>query len=96
MSVFTLYFRTTIRINLVPYLCFLDTMVSGLSLRPVVLAPEQAQEWLESDLSAQRSIEIAQHEGRPVSDFQWYPVGKAVGNVRNQGAELIAPVDESA
>jgi putative SOS response-associated peptidase YedK len=62
----------------------------------VVLAPEQAQEWLEADLSAERSIEIAQHEGRPVADFRWHAVGKAVGNVRNQGAELIAPIDEAS
>lgn len=73
-----------------------EGMVDIHDRRPVVLAPEQAQEWLETDLSAQRSIEIAQHEGRPVSDFQWYPVGKAVGNVRNQGAELIAPLDEAS
>ena len=45
---------------------------------------------------AERSIEIAQHEGRPVADFRWHAVGKAVGNVRNQGAELIAQIDEAS
>lgn len=73
-----------------------EGMVDIHDRRPVVLAPEQAQEWLETGLSPERSIEIAQHEGRPVADFRWHPVSKAVGNVRNQGAELIAPVDEAS
>jgi putative SOS response-associated peptidase YedK len=30
---------------------------------------------------------------RPVDDFEWYPVGKAVGNSSNQGQELIRPSD---
>lgn len=73
-----------------------EGMVDIHDRRPVVLAPEQAQEWLEAELSAERSIEIAQHEGRPVADFRWHAVGKAVGNVRNQGAELIAPIGETS
>ncbi|WP_296250868.1 SOS response-associated peptidase [Pseudomonas sp. UBA4194] len=73
-----------------------EGMVDIHDRRPVVLAPEQAQEWLESDLPGERSSQIAQFEGRPVSDFEWYKVGRAVGNVRNQGAELIEPVDEAS
>jgi putative SOS response-associated peptidase YedK len=56
--------------------------------RPVVLGPEDAREWLELDLSAERALELARHT-RPVEDFEWYPVGREVGNVRNQGPALI-------
>lgn len=58
--------------------------------RPVVLGPEDAREWLEPGLSAERALELARHN-RPVEEFEWYPVGKAVGNVRNQGPELVLP-----
>ena len=70
-----------------------EGMVDIHDRRPVVLGPEQAREWMEPDLDPARAEELARHGGRPVADFEWYPVGKAVGNVRNQGAELIAPVD---
>ncbi|MCS3467374.1 putative SOS response-associated peptidase YedK [Pseudomonas sp. JUb42] len=56
--------------------------------RPVVLGPEHAREWLERSLSTERALQIALHS-RPVDDFEWYVVGKAVGNVRNQGASLL-------
>ncbi|MCV3102523.1 SOS response-associated peptidase, partial [Escherichia coli] len=28
----------------------------------------------------------------PAIQFSWHPVSRAVGNVKNQGAELIQPV----
>lgn len=58
--------------------------------RPVVLSPAEAKEWLAEDLPAERAMELARH-CRPVHDFEWFEVGKAVGNVRNQGPELILP-----
>ena len=73
-----------------------EGMVDIHDRRPVVLAPEQARQWLESDLTAQQSIEIAQQGGRPVADFQWHEVGREVGNVRNQGPSLITPLQERA
>lgn len=60
--------------------------------RPLVLTPEYANEWLEPDLSPGRAAEIAMECCAPVEDFEWYPVSKAVGNVRNQGRELIEEV----
>jgi putative SOS response-associated peptidase YedK len=60
--------------------------------RPVVLAPEAAREWIEPGLPAHRAEAIARDACRPVEDFEWFAVGKAVGNVRNQGAGLIEPV----
>lgn len=61
--------------------------------RPVVLSPEAAREWVEPGLSAQRAEEIARDACRPTEDFEWYAVGKAVGNVKNQGKTLIEPVE---
>jgi putative SOS response-associated peptidase YedK len=69
-----------------------EGMVDIHDRRPVVLGPEQAREWMEPDLDPARAEELARHGGRPVADFEWYQVGKAVGNVRSQGPELIAPL----
>lgn len=59
--------------------------------RPLVLAPQHANEWLEPDLSPDRAEEIAKELCQSTEDFEWFPVGKAVGNVWNQGPELIEP-----
>lgn len=59
--------------------------------RPVVLGPEAARQWIEPGLDAADALHIAQQQSRPVADFEWYAVSKAVGNVRNHGPELIAP-----
>ena len=64
--------------------------------RPLVLTPEHANEWIDFDLSAERAADIARECCRPVEDFEWYPVGRAVGNVRNQGAELIMPLSDAS
>ncbi len=63
--------------------------------RPVVLAPEAAREWIEPGLPAHRAEAIARDACRPVEDFEWFAVGKAVGNVRNQGAGLIEPLPDA-
>lgn len=60
--------------------------------RPVVLTPEMAREWIDTDLPAERAEQIARDACRPVEDFQWHAVGKEVGNIRNQGRSLIEPV----
>ncbi|WP_277963426.1 SOS response-associated peptidase family protein [Pseudomonas sp. RIT-To-2] len=60
--------------------------------RPVVLAPDAARAWVDPALDAAQAEAIARHEGRPVSDFRWYPVGREVGNVRNEGPGLVAPL----
>ncbi|MFG0505762.1 SOS response-associated peptidase family protein [Pseudomonas putida] len=62
--------------------------------KPLVLSPEVAREWLDPGTSPERAAAIIETGCRPAGDFRWYPVGKAVGNVRNQGPELIAPVNE--
>ncbi|MCY1445218.1 putative SOS response-associated peptidase YedK [compost metagenome] len=60
--------------------------------RPVVLAPSLAQEWMATGVSSEQAEQMALNLGEPAEAFEWYRVGKAVGNVRNQGAELIRPL----
>lgn len=57
--------------------------------RPVVMGPEAAREWLEPGLEGRRAEALMRGAGRGVGDFEWHPVGKEVGNVRNEGEALI-------
>lgn len=69
-----------------------EGMVDIHDRRPVVLSPVDAREWLEPDLSAERALALARHS-RPVEDFEWYPVGREVGNVRTQGESVIQSIE---
>nr|WP_314492759.1 SOS response-associated peptidase family protein [uncultured Pseudomonas sp.] len=60
--------------------------------RPVVFSPEHAREWMENDLDQTKAEELALNCCQPTKDFEWYPVGNAVGNVKNQGPELVMPL----
>jgi putative SOS response-associated peptidase YedK len=62
--------------------------------RPLVLPPAVAREWLDPQLSLERAGEIGEVEGMPVDAFDWYPVGKAVGSVKNDGPELLTRIAE--
>jgi putative SOS response-associated peptidase YedK len=57
--------------------------------RPLVLSPELANEWLDPELPPARAEEIARECSRPTEEFEWFTVGKEVGNVRNQGQQLV-------
>jgi putative SOS response-associated peptidase YedK len=59
--------------------------------RPVVLSPEHAREWVDPETAPERAAEIAKECCRPTGEFTWYEVSKDVGNVRNQGPQLIEP-----
>lgn len=59
--------------------------------RPVVLSPELAREWLDPATPAERAEQIVLMQGEPSEAFTWYPVSRDVGNVRNQGPQLIEP-----
>ncbi len=61
--------------------------------RPVALSPELAREWLDPATPKERAEQMALHQGEPTEVFEWFRVSGAVGNVRNQGAELIEPLD---
>jgi putative SOS response-associated peptidase YedK len=71
-----------------------EGMVDIHDRRPVVLGPEQAREWITPGLGAAQAEALAREGGRPVADFEWYRVGKAVGNLRSQGAGLVESVEE--
>ncbi|EFG1825989.1 TPA: SOS response-associated peptidase [Escherichia coli] len=60
--------------------------------RPLVLSPETAREWMRQDIGGKEASEIATRSCVPANQFIWHPVSRAVGNVKNQGAELIQPV----
>lgn len=60
--------------------------------RPLVLSPEAAREWMRQEISGKEASEIAASGSVPANQFTWHPVSRAVGNVKNQGAELIQPV----
>ncbi|MBD1552321.1 hypothetical protein [Pseudomonas typographi] len=50
--------------------------------------------WMYPDTTSERAEVIARDLGTPTEAFDWYSVGKAMGNVRNQGPQLILPVVE--
>jgi putative SOS response-associated peptidase YedK len=62
--------------------------------RPLVLAPEAAREWMRQDTGGREAEEIAADGAVAADEFIWHPVTRAVGNVKNQGPELIEPVGE--
>lgn len=68
-------------------------MVDVHDRRPVVLSPELAREWIDPATTLHRAEQIVLQQGRPSEDFEWYKVDKAVGAVRNQGAQLIEPIE---
>ncbi|MHB0844774.1 SOS response-associated peptidase family protein [Stutzerimonas nitrititolerans] len=64
--------------------------------RPLVLSPECALHWLDPELDANEAEKIALEHGLGVEEFDWYPVDRAVGNVRNEGAHLIERISNPA
>jgi putative SOS response-associated peptidase YedK len=67
-------------------------MVDMHDRRPVALAPELAREWLNPATPKERAEQMVLHQGEPTEVFEWFKVDRAVGNVRNQGPDLIKPV----
>ncbi|MCU6339093.1 SOS response-associated peptidase family protein [Enterobacter quasiroggenkampii] len=60
--------------------------------RPVVLTPEAAMAWMDQTTSSAHAQELARDGALPAEQFTWHPVSTAVGNVKNQNAELILPL----
>ncbi len=63
--------------------------------RPLVLAPDRARAWLDPELPPAQAEDIALYGSLPAAAFVWYPVGYEVGNVKSEGAQLIAPCTTS-
>lgn len=59
--------------------------------RPVIFSPDAALQWMHPDLSGKDAEALASLANTPPEEFEWYPVPKAVGNVKNQGPEVIIP-----
>jgi putative SOS response-associated peptidase YedK len=60
--------------------------------RPLVFTPEAALEWINPETSGAQASELAHEAAVPADEFTWHPVTRAVGNVKNQGQELIEPI----
>ena len=59
--------------------------------RPVVLTPELAREWLSAETDSAKAQAIIEKATSDADKFEWYEVDRAIGNVHNQGSELITP-----
>jgi putative SOS response-associated peptidase YedK len=46
------------------------------------------------DAQRERSEQIVLLECEPTEAFEWFKVDRAVGNVRNQGPDLIEPIGQ--
>lgn len=60
--------------------------------RPLVLVPEAAREWMRQDIGGKEVEEIIADGALSADHFKWHPVSRAVGNVKNQGPELIEAI----
>lgn len=58
--------------------------------RPVVLGAEDAALWL--DLPAEQAEQFLRAVALGADAFDWHKIDRAVGNVRNQGPQLVAPL----
>lgn len=61
--------------------------------RPVVLDADAALEWLHAGTSAGNAEHIIAGAALPETAFSWHPVAAGIGNLRNQGEQLISPVE---
>jgi putative SOS response-associated peptidase YedK len=57
--------------------------------RPLILRSEAARKWMRQDIGGKEAEEIAANGAVPADEFIWHAVTRAVGNVKNQGSELI-------
>ncbi|MHB0817173.1 SOS response-associated peptidase family protein [Stutzerimonas stutzeri] len=62
--------------------------------RPLVLSPQYAARWIDPHLPPREAEKLALEHGLCAEEFEWHPVGKAVGNVLNEGPELIDRIDQ--
>lgn len=60
---------------------------------PVMLESEDAEIWLDPDMTETGPLETFM-QSAPDDAIDFHPVSKAVGSSRNQGPELIEPIDD--
>lgn len=68
-------------------------MVDVHDRRPVVLSAADAALWLDPDLAADQAEQLLRAMALGPDAFTWHKVDRSLGNVRNQGAQLAAPVE---
>ncbi|MGK3142055.1 SOS response-associated peptidase family protein [Pantoea sp. C2G6] len=64
--------------------------------RPLVLTADAVREWLSEETTPERAVEIANDAAVPEKDFTWHPVSSKVGNIHNQGEDLVSEIDDPA
>jgi putative SOS response-associated peptidase YedK len=67
-------------------------MVDVHDRRPVVLTAEDAAFWLDPTVEAEQAEQFVRSVALGPESFEWYMVDRAVGNVKNQGAQLVLPI----
>ncbi|HBW8548436.1 TPA: hypothetical protein MFM46_004998 [Klebsiella pneumoniae] len=60
--------------------------------RPLVMTPEAAREWMRQDVEGKEVVEIVVDGTVSGDHFIWHRVTRTVGNVKNQGKDLLHPV----
>lgn len=60
--------------------------------RPVVFSAEDAVLWMDPALSGLAAEQLARSQALEADVFAWHAVSKLVGNVRNDGPELVQPL----
>lgn len=60
--------------------------------RPAVLSEDDARLWLSPHLQPDAAFELLRTQSLKADAFHWWEVGKAVGNVKNEGPQLARPV----
>ncbi|SAD70793.1 Gifsy-2 prophage protein [Enterobacter cloacae] len=53
------------------------------------MSPEAAREWMRQHVGGKEAEEIASDGAVPTDKFVWHAVTRTVGNVKNQGRNLI-------
>jgi putative SOS response-associated peptidase YedK len=63
--------------------------------RPVVLEPEDAKRWMNSDTPVEEAAHIAQTRSIPTEESMWWRVDRAVNrpDPSNDGKHLLAPIN---
>lgn len=62
--------------------------------RPLVLTPAAARDWLDPDYSAEEAEKLVAEGAVAAEEFDWHPVGKAVGNVHHDEPALLEPISD--
>jgi putative SOS response-associated peptidase YedK len=60
--------------------------------RPLILGAAEANQWLNPDITSSTALALLTEGAVSADEFAWHPVSKSVGNIRNNGAELIQKI----